>query len=161
MAYATPAELYLYALPSAAIPDMTADEVQAQLDAASALVDSYIGSRFDLPLSGTIPIDIVSVTCDLAAYALMKHRGFNPESGDAEQFETARKNAVSWLKDVQSGKATPTGVKDSSTPTVTHQDAPFVVAAGAGSAGVVATFYEPPSNSTDVAPLGTPTRRGW
>jgi phage gp36-like protein len=165
-AYATRADLALQSLSAPAASAISTAAQDAALEAASRVVDSYLASRYDPPLQGTPPADIVSATCDIAAYRLMKLRGFNPQTGDAEQFLAGYDRALRYLRDVADGKATPAGISDSSvggTETGTQTDAPFVVAQAPGSEGTVGTFYEPPSShvETDAATLGRPRRRGW
>ncbi len=165
-AYATRADLALQSLSAAAASVISTAAQDAALGAASRVVDSYLASRFDTPLTGTIPADLVGVVCDIAAYRLMKLRGFNPQTGDAEQFAASYDRALRYLRDVADGKATPAGITDSSVggvETGAQTDAPFVVAQAPGGEGVVGSFYEPPSTREETAAssVGRPRRRGW
>lgn len=65
---------------------------------ADELIDSYIASRAALPLA-TVPARLVRVAGDVARYYLHA-------DGPTEQVATAYKEAIAWLRDVSTGKAT-------------------------------------------------------
>ena len=163
MAYATPEQLTLYSLAPGVAAAFSAEEQEAALDAASALVESYIRGRFDLPLADPYSLDIVTAVTDIAAYTLMKKRGFAPDTEDAKQFEGAYSRAVAWLKDVSMGKALPAGtVSDAgATQGSTAQNAPYVISGRRGSLGRPGTFYESEAECSLPAWGDLTNRRGW
>lgn len=73
------------------------DRILAALDDASAEADSYIGARYDIPVT-TSP-RLVQVTCAIARYRLHEDRA-------TEQIRQDYEDAVKWLRDVAAGKAT-------------------------------------------------------
>jgi len=80
----------------------TGDIDDSKLDLAitktDAIVDSYIGSRYGLPLS-TVPDVLVNYACDIVRYKLSKDRV-------TEEVENRHKDAIDWLMRVANGKAT-------------------------------------------------------
>lgn len=100
-------------IPAAAIAGISADVKNAALQGASDHADSYLISRFDLPLASWGK-DLRRAVANIALYDIMSTRGYSPESGDNASIRDRAKDAEAWLKDVSAGKATPTGVVDSS-----------------------------------------------
>lgn len=70
------------------------------LDTAAAQIDTYLSSRYTLPLQ-VVPRFLVTVCCDIARYELCvgKTRG-------SEEIETRYKDAVRFLELAASGKVT-------------------------------------------------------
>lgn len=66
------------------------------LDDASAEADSYIGSRYDIPVT-TSP-RLVQVTCAIARYRLH-------EDHATDQIRRDYEDAVKWLRDIGAGRA--------------------------------------------------------
>ena len=106
MAYATQADL-LDQITTAELVKLTDDaktgavddaKVTAALDAASATVDAYAGARYTLPLQTSEKIK--QLTIDLAIYQLEKRR-----RRIREATQSARDDAVSFLRDLARGKA--------------------------------------------------------
>ena len=109
--YATTADLGRLTLPERTLVRFTNEEIQAQLDSASNRADSYLRSRFKLPLNAWGD-DLRDAVCSIAAFKLVSKDGFNPE-GDP----TLEKNAdvaLRWLAQVAAGMATPALIEDSS-----------------------------------------------
>lgn len=69
--------------------------VEAALDDASDLIDSYIGGRYTLPLSST-PRVLVRICCDIARYMLDR---YNPREDVRQRYE----DAIRWLEQVAKG----------------------------------------------------------
>ena len=70
------------------------------LQAASSLMDRYIAVRYTVPLV-VVPDDLVRVCCDIGMYLLC------PTAGTiTEQKQKRYDQAVAFLKDLSSGKAT-------------------------------------------------------
>ncbi len=109
----------LDALYPAAGVDGTIDDakVTKALDAATAKIDSYLGTRHRLPLP-SVP-DILKTSCiDIAVYEMS-----NTADTLTETIEKRYKDAIIWLKDVSAGRAslglpTPPG-KVSARPVIT------------------------------------------
>jgi phage gp36-like protein len=68
--------------------------VQAMTNAESE-IDSYLGSRYDLPLT-TVPEVVRSFACDITRYRLYDARA-------TEEVQKRYDRAVSWLRDVSKG----------------------------------------------------------
>ena len=72
--------------------------VTRALTAASAIVDSYAGVQYALPLAPAERLE--QLTVDLAVYELRKRRGVV-----SEQERTDYEDAIAFLKDLAAGKA--------------------------------------------------------
>src|SRR5690349_14046360 len=72
--------------------------VDGILSAASAAIDSYIGRRYQTPLS-PVPEVIVDACCKLARYDLAN----GGQSQPSDQMRDARKDAIRWLESVAAG----------------------------------------------------------
>ena len=115
--YATTTDLTRLGLPSTALSGVATAAQEDALDAASALADGYIGSRFGLPLSAWGDA-LRGVVCRLAAYDLMVTRGYAPEAGRDDQLRYRYEDSMRWLRDVAGGVVALQGVTDA-TPTDT------------------------------------------
>lgn len=103
--YATTAELYVYGVPSAALVGVASGTVTAALEAASAVADSYIPSRYSPPLT-TWGADLSQAVAKIAAWDLLVHaRGVSPEDSGIATMKESRDDAIKWLRDVQAGRA--------------------------------------------------------
>jgi phage gp36-like protein len=162
--YADRHDLTTLSVSEAAIKGISDSDVLTALGAASELADSYLGARFQLPLTewGT---DLRRTVCELAAYSLMKRRGFNPETADADTMKAGHDDSLKWLKDVAAGKAIPVNVKDSSSGAASSTtadalavDAPMVVQNREQSDDYDEFWH---STSTSEGGVGAPRRRGW
>ena len=71
--------------------------VDRALSDATALIDSYLGKLYRLPLS-SVPAALPKAVCDVARYYL--HGKAAPKDGPVER---AYNEAVNWLKDVSKG----------------------------------------------------------
>lgn len=86
-----------------------ADNLERAIGYAMEEVASYLRSRYDINKAfsqeGTERnAQLVMILCDVALYHLV---AWLPKRIGFEIRETRYNNAISWLKDVQSGKATP------------------------------------------------------
>lgn len=82
-------------VPSAYGLNITAPQIQANLDAASDEADDFMGARYSLPLLPPVPLSIVRGVVHIARYHVLALRGFD-ESNPADQnvvkmYEAARK----------------------------------------------------------------------
>jgi phage gp36-like protein len=109
VAYATRADLYKYGIPSAALVGVSASDQDAQLEAASRVVDSYLPQRYSTPLLHW-ETDIREAVAILAAYKLFAVRQ-HPEREDTEYRERYDRVVV-WLERVSAQKNTPAGLID-------------------------------------------------
>lgn len=71
--------------------------VAAALTDADELIDSYVGKRYDLPLT-TPPPRLVKIAADLARFYLYEDRV-------TEAVQNAHDTALAFLKDVSAGRA--------------------------------------------------------
>lgn len=146
-AYATIDDLVSLGLPEKALASIGVAKVDAALEAASRIVDSYIGSRYDLPLI-TWDAAVTQATVQIAALTLMRNRGFSAGVSDSEQLQKGHDAALTWCRDVARGLATPsiTGTTDATKPVPTDpRSSPFVLQAPSGEA----------------TSAGPSSRRGW
>lgn len=110
MPYAELADLRALGLPSQALAGVDAGDQYAALEAASALVDSYLRVRYSLPLRSW-GRELVRVTALIAAYDLMSRRGYDPTRPGQENLRMRYEDAIRWLEGVAAGKVDP-GVED-------------------------------------------------
>lgn len=117
MAYAVLADLPIYGMPELVANSFSSSDREKELDAASKFADSYLATQYDadeLPLT-TYGVDLTQVVCKIAAYELLRKRGFDsPNEGNS--FKAARDEAVSWLKDVSAGRASVSGGTTTASP---------------------------------------------
>lgn len=105
MSYATRADLedrYTAAL-IAQLETSGRDIGQALAD-ADAEIDSYLSTRYVVPLSGAVDPRVVAAACDIAHYKLFTVQS---EGEPAERY----KLALAWLRDVSAGRANVTGAQ--------------------------------------------------
>lgn len=148
-AYATAQDFSQLGLPAKALAGVSAGDVDAMLESASRVVDSYIGSRYTLPLV-TYDKSVTIAVCKIAAYELLSRRGFAAGAADAEQVEKRYQQALTWCRDVARGLALPAPptTTDATKPPVNPNAAPYVQ-----QRSVDAT--------TGDVTIGTPSTRGW
>jgi phage gp36-like protein len=148
-AYATQADFAQLGLPAKATTGIAYADIDAALEVASRQVDSYIGSRYDLPLV-SFDMSVTIAVCSIAAYNLLSRRGFAAGAADAEIVRQRYEDALGWCKDVARGLALPgvTTTTDQTKPPVNPQLAPFSIQSSVD-----------PSDGSFV--VGAPTPRGW
>lgn len=113
--YATlPDDFYAHGLRAAALPaSITTAEIIAQVTSSSGVADSYMGSRFRLPISAW-GVDLTAAVCKHAAFELVASQvGFNPEAGHNMVLLDRKTDAIRWFEQIAAGKVTPTGIVDS------------------------------------------------
>jgi phage gp36-like protein len=110
--YATPEDFFTLGLRRDACKEFTPAQIELALNRASREMDGYLRNRYTLPF---VSVDEAMATtcCDIAAYRLLKPRGFRPESADGI-YVAAYKDALVWLGKVRDKLVTPL-VVDSST----------------------------------------------
>jgi len=84
--------------PDEAALEACLDAINQALDVADGTINSYLASRYTLPLTVT-PAVLKKTALDLARHELHKERA-------TEEITKRRDNAIAWLKDLASGKAT-------------------------------------------------------
>lgn len=149
--YAEPADLTRLSLPASALTGIATADQEAALNAASDVADSYLGQRFELPLTAWED-DLKRAVCNIAAYDLMSRRGYAPRGADTAAEDNIRlryKDAIAWLERVAAGKVNPVGVVDAKPET--------------SPGGVVRYTAQPMASTTNEGAFitGTPRGRGW
>jgi phage gp36-like protein len=104
--YATPDDLAALSLPGAVVAAIPNESRLQALAAAAALADSYLASRYRLPLVAW-GRELTQAVCDIAAFYAMKRLGFNPDGGADAELVAGRDRAEAWLARVASGAVTP------------------------------------------------------
>jgi phage gp36-like protein len=156
--YATLQHLFQLGAPESAFRGLpvpfTDEELEAGLEAACGHVDSYLSSRFTLPLvvAGSA---IRRAVCIIAAYDLLTGRGYNPanQGDDSSQLDKRYASTEKWLDKVADGTVKPDAT-DSSTPGGDDDGSPNTPVGGY----VVAPRL---SDDGDSYVVGAPRPRGW
>lgn len=107
-AYATRTDLARMGIAAAALSSVATETQDAALEAASRVADSYLRSRYELPLTG-YGDDLKRAVCSVAAWDLLSTRGYDPGRGGDEAVRMRADAAISWLKDVSAGRAAVSG----------------------------------------------------
>lgn len=165
MAYATRADLTTFSLPAGALGGVSADKQDAALEAASRFADGFLNVVYTLPLT-EYGSDLRRAVCDIAAFILMKGRGFSPETADADMLQSAERAATQWLQSIAAGKVKPYGLMDSSAGGINVDDTgaashpPLVVQVQEGSASEE-DFWRQGGGTAGSGAVGASRRRGW
>jgi phage gp36-like protein len=105
--YAVQADLTNYGVASVAnFGPLTSGQLQAALDAANALADSYLAAQHTLPLTAWGK-DLTEAVIAVARFKLLTSRGFNPEGDHAAAIVEAKKDAIRWFEGVANGSINP------------------------------------------------------
>jgi len=131
MAYATTTDLARFGLPSGALAGVSTATQEAALDAASAFADSYLRSRYTVPLT-SYGVDLTKQVCALAAEDLLTTRGFDPSRANGDAITLRADNARAWFRDVSAGRAAVSGgnTTATATPIARASSAPTTASAG-------------------------------
>lgn len=100
MADPTLADLYAYGLPLAAMGSVTVAQQQAQLNAALAERDAAFRARY----GATFVVNDLRATqavCEIAAFGILKVRGYNPQSGADRVILDSCVMARKWIGEVE------------------------------------------------------------
>lgn len=124
--YATLEDFKLYGLSGPAWENLVSSDVQHVLDAASSLADSYLNSRFSVPIASP-PESLKEAVCRIAAYNLPSVVGYNPE-GQTENIRLRYEDAIRWLEGVSKNLITPPGMSEPAGSVTGSGGVPFVVA---------------------------------
>jgi phage gp36-like protein len=79
------------------------ERIEQRIQDAESEVNSYLAQRYTLPLPEVPPV-LKARALDIAVYRLFLRRGIRPGSADESVIDQYRL-AVSWLKDVATGRA--------------------------------------------------------
>lgn len=109
--YATPADIQRAHLPSVALEAVPEEQVIDALLAATDEAEGYLTSGHTLPLVSWND-DLRMHVAGLAAYSLMRSRGFDPTGSDA-LIVKGRDDAIAWLSKIAARKLSPCGLVDS------------------------------------------------
>ncbi len=109
--YAKLADVGDLAIPASAIKSVPLDEQAKCCLSATDEADGYLGGGKTLPLVAWGD-DLTTQVAQIAAYRILKRRGFQPEGSD-ELIVKGRDDAISWLKGVARGDIEPPGMIDS------------------------------------------------
>jgi phage gp36-like protein len=120
--YATPTDLAQVGALPAFVQSLTAAQMSEAIQTASAFMDTYLSSKFTLPLK-QISYDVVQCCCVIAIYYLVQARGYNPNNPAEDTYRIRYEQQCRWLKDVANGQATPQ-VTDSSPTAAPGQPTP-------------------------------------
>lgn len=100
------------------------------LESATNLIDSYVQTRYPVPLTPVPPV-VRDKATDIALYQLGSWRGIDPEDASGKVLIANYRSAERWLQDVAKGTVTlgpapaappPGGVEISSRPRVFSRD---------------------------------------
>lgn len=83
--------------PNQAALEAVLDALNHALAVADGIIDSYLATRYSLPLAST-PIALTEKALDLARFELQRERA-------SEEAKTRREFAIAWLKDLAAGRA--------------------------------------------------------
>ncbi len=97
--YARAADVFTYSLPRKIQAEFDEPLVLNHVRASSNRLNGYLRKRYSLPLTAWGQ-DLVQAVCDIAAYSLLRQRGFSPESFDRHPV-MARDDAFKWAADVR------------------------------------------------------------
>lgn len=104
MAYVTPDELAaMSGLPGNVILSFSAEDRAAALDQASGIADGALRSNYATPIANP-PVELKVQVSRIAAFFLMRKRGFDPERGADRLIESDYDRALAWLKSVSRGE---------------------------------------------------------
>ena len=114
-AYAVLTDLTTFGLMSSTLSTLDNSTQQAHLDAACDLADSYLGSKFKLPLTAWGKA-LTQKVCELAAYTAVSIRGFDPEDPGDKTIYIRGQAAIAWFTGITEGDITPVVTDSSGTP---------------------------------------------
>lgn len=97
--YASLTDATTYGLVSSALGlNLTAAQIQANLDANSDVADGYMGARYSLPLLAPIPLAIVRGVVHMARYDLLSLRGFDETNASDKNVINTRNEAIKMFE---------------------------------------------------------------
>lgn len=125
--YLTVDELPAYSYNPNATNSFSLDAKRAAIRSASATIDSYLRSKYELPLV-QFGEDIKQACAAIAAYRLLVQRGFNPQAPGDANARQVYDDSIAWLNAIASNTGPTPDVTDSSSgATEGGQDSPIVI----------------------------------
>ena len=103
MSYGSLTTLTQYGLPTAALTNVPTATQQAALNAAADEIDTYLRSRYSVPLLSA-PLSIIKAEAVLAAADLLTTKGHNPTFFD-QAFQLRVDRTLRWLEKLSAGSA--------------------------------------------------------
>jgi phage gp36-like protein len=100
-------------VPQGTLDAATAEDIERSLRRASRLADSYLCPPFTYPILQWGE-DVRLHVAAIATWLILRKVGFSPDQEDAKSIRQGYDDAIDWLSDVHTGKATPVGLVDSS-----------------------------------------------
>ena len=105
--YAQISDLTTYGLPAVAIgPNLSPTTLNGILTAVSTKMDSYFRGRYALPFV-TFDVDVVECCAKIAAFEVLRIRGYDPENAGDKAVKDGHDEAIKWLDKVQRQQAHP------------------------------------------------------
>lgn len=80
------------------IEDVEDTELQTAIDDAESTFNSYIQTKYTLPLSN-VTNDTKRHICNLAVWYVVGYRGFNPDSPNDQLFKSLYEQSILWIKE--------------------------------------------------------------
>ena len=128
--YAQKSDLVTLSVSPAAAQRFGDAAIEGQLQAASALADSFIVSQFVLPLK-TDPVgwdmSLTRAVCDIAAYYLYCQFGFNPNAPQDQLIKARYEMAIDWLSQIRDKKLFPHWEDNSGVDPGDDEGGPFII----------------------------------
>lgn len=106
--FATKADLFASELPRPALEKVGDDAIWKALISSSSDAEDILAAGYAMPIT-TWPESLTERVCAIAAFRVMKRRGFQPEGAD-ELIVKGADDGLRWLKDVAAGKIRPPGL---------------------------------------------------
>lgn len=118
MLIATYADFIAAGLPPAAVSGISQTVVEACLAQAAGVAISYLRKRYVTPLVAPFDDVLVRATIDIAAYYVIRRRGYSPESSPDAAIRQAYQDALDWLSKVSTGDVEIATAPDDAGPTL-------------------------------------------
>ena len=110
MAYAAESDLVAVGMPPQSLGQLSPDQINAALQNASDKLDEGFRGRYGdgpSPLLLTWDSSIIEAVAQIAAYKLIKVRGYDPDSGADSTFRDGYMDAMQFIDRVQRQQAHP------------------------------------------------------
>lgn len=109
MAYASQTDLTNLGMPQAALATLSSTQINSELQAASDFADGFFRARWGM---NAVPLaawdtSVTRATAQIAAYYLVRLRGYDARSTADQRFKDGHDEAVVWLDKVQRQQAHP------------------------------------------------------
>ena len=104
MAYASFEQWEILGPSSKAFSSFSQEKIEAFLEVASNLIDSYLANQYELPLTFPFDLSIVQACISIAVYNLLLSRGINPNNDNDQLYANDYESKISWLTKLSTGK---------------------------------------------------------